>query len=157
MSSIIYRKTKEHSLHLGQYVALYKFCVILFRRFLQKSTNNYPIIHLLAGALAGGIIWGKKTSVNHQINLYVFSRIVFGLARSGIERGYWKNYGNRAYVIFSAVIWAIVMYLFEFEQHNLQRSLAASMEYLYHNESTISNVTLFAIWEWIGFSDLLKR
>lgn len=157
MSEVIYRKTKEHSVHLGQYVALYKFFVVFFRRVFMKKSNNYPIIHILAGAAAGSIIWGKKTSVNHQINLYVFSRIVFGLARSGIERGYWKNYGNKAYTIFAAVIWAIVMYLFEYEEHNIQRSLAASMQFLYHNEETIADLTLVSMWNWIGLADLLRR
>ena len=93
------------------------------------------IYYISAGGIGGAIIWGQRTSVNHQINLYVFSRIFMGLIRSGVERGYfngklWKKW----YILFAAITWAIVMYLFEFEEHNLSRSLAASMRYLYHNE-----------------------
>lgn len=85
--------------------------------------------------------------MNHQINLYVFSRICMGLVRSGIERGYIKYY-KWGYYIFASIIWAIVMYLFEFEGHNISRSLKRSMVYLYHNEfKTPTNLS--EVKEWI--------
>ena len=85
-------------------------------------------------------------SVNHQINLYVFSRICMGMIRSGIERGWFKNY-KFGYYIFASMTWAIVMYLFEFESHNISRSLKKSMVYLYHNEMKIpSNINELKTW-----------
>eukprot|EP00484_Ammonia_sp_Unknown_P025201 CAMPEP_0197051562 /NCGR_PEP_ID=MMETSP1384-20130603/26199_1 /TAXON_ID=29189 /ORGANISM="Ammonia sp." /LENGTH=252 /DNA_ID=CAMNT_0042484147 /DNA_START=35 /DNA_END=793 /DNA_ORIENTATION=+ len=154
MSSVIIKKTQEHSVHLGKYVMLYKLLIVLIRRILNYPHNHFPIIHLLAGGIGGGIIWGQRTAVNHQINLYVFSRIFMGLIRSGVERGYfdgklWKQW----YLLFAAVTWAIVMYLFEFEEHNLSRSLAASMRYLYHNEMKTPS-DLRQVWHWMSTSSV---
>merc|ERR1719474_1325297 len=119
---------------------------------LKFPHNHFPIIHILAGSIGGGIVWGQRTSINHQINLYVFSRIFMGLVRSAVERGYfdgesWKTW----YMAFAATTWAIVMYLFEFEEHNLSRSLAASMRYLYHNEMRAPK-DLHRIWQWMSSS-----
>jgi len=96
------------------------------------------LIHFLSGAVAGGIVWGAKTAVNHQINLYVLSRISYSMVLSGIERGYWK-YNPYGYKIFAILIWAIVMYLFEYEDHNVNPSLKESMDYLYHNDKELTD------------------
>mmetsp|Transcript_23182 Transcript_23182/g.20374 ORF Transcript_23182/g.20374 Transcript_23182/m.20374 type:complete len:252 (+) Transcript_23182:129-884(+) len=154
MSSTIFKKTREHSINLGRFVMLYKLLIVLIRRILRYPHNHFPIIHILAGGIGGGIIWGQRTSVNHQINLYVFSRIFMGLIRSGVERGYfdgslWKKW----YLLFASITWAIVMYLFEFEEHNISRSLAASMRYLYHNEMKMPN-DLNQCWKWITTSSV---
>jgi peroxisomal membrane protein 4 len=137
----IIKKTQEHSLNLGKYVALYKLVCVLVRRLLVRSNvlsasqaMGSPIVHAMGGFLAGGYIWGARTSVKHQINLYVLSRVIFGLARLGIKRGVWKDYGSKAYYVFAAIIWALVMFLYEYESDTLSRSLKASMDYLYHNE-----------------------
>ncbi|ETO29998.1 hypothetical protein RFI_07121, partial [Reticulomyxa filosa] len=140
---IIYSKTKEHSWHLGQYVALYKLVCAIVRRIF--GTPNHWLVHFLSGAIAGGIIWGEKTAVNHQINLYVFSRICFSMALSGIERGYWKNYSSYGYKVFAVLIWAIVMYLFEYEEHNVNPSLKESMDYLYHNDKDVTDWTVNSV------------
>eukprot|EP00485_Elphidium_margaritaceum_P001032 CAMPEP_0202695004 /NCGR_PEP_ID=MMETSP1385-20130828/8713_1 /ASSEMBLY_ACC=CAM_ASM_000861 /TAXON_ID=933848 /ORGANISM="Elphidium margaritaceum" /LENGTH=251 /DNA_ID=CAMNT_0049350957 /DNA_START=55 /DNA_END=810 /DNA_ORIENTATION=- len=154
MSRTIFKKTKEHSLHLGHFVMMYKLLVVVVRRILRYPHNHFPIIHLLAGGIGGGIVWGKRTAINHQINLYVFSRIFMGLVRSGVERGYfdgtaWKKW----YLFFASLTWAIVMYLFEFEEHNLSRSLAASMRYLYHNEMKKPG-DVKQIWQWLSTSSV---
>eukprot|EP01083_Nonionella_stella_P044387 119517_1 len=154
MLRIIFKKTKEHSLHLGKFVCLYKLLIVVIRRLLSYPHNHFPIIHLLAGFIGGGIVWGERTSVNHQINLYVFSRIFMGLIRSGVERkvfdgSKWKIW----YLLFAATTWAIVMYLFEFEEHNISRSLAASMRYLYHNEMKAPQNLKHAV-EWLTTSSI---
>lgn len=61
MSKSIFKKTKEHSIHLGKYVALYKFFVVLIKRLFNLQNINYPFIHLLSGFIAGGIIWGQQS------------------------------------------------------------------------------------------------
>jgi len=83
--------------------------------------------------------------VNHQINLYVFSRITMGIVRTMVENGYLKN-NQYAYRVFAAVSWAVVMWLFEFHGKNLQGSLRKSMLYLYHNEKLLSESK--SIWDW---------
>ena len=47
MSSVIFKKTREHSIHLGQFVMLYKLLIVLIRRILQYPHNHFPIIHIL--------------------------------------------------------------------------------------------------------------
>ena len=47
MSSVIFEKTKEHSIHLGKYVMLYKLLIVLIRRILKYPHNHFPIIHIL--------------------------------------------------------------------------------------------------------------
>lgn len=42
--------------------------------------------------------------------------------------------------LFGAVVWAIVMWLFEHEPATLQPSLRSSMEYLYHDSNAWSNL-----------------
>ena len=107
-----------------------------------------------AGGIGGGLVWGRRTSVTHQINLYVLSRIFMGCVRSAVERGYadgaqWRRW----YVVFAAATWAIVRYLFECEEHNLSRSLAASMRYLYHNEMKPPKDAK-QVWKWLSTSSV---
>lgn len=47
MSSVIFKKTREHSVHLGQFVMLYKLLIVLIRRVLKYPHNHFPIIHIL--------------------------------------------------------------------------------------------------------------
>jgi len=69
-----------------------------------------------------------------QINMYVMSRVIFGLLRLATNRGLipeWeKGWG---YTLFAGLVWGAVMLLFESEAGVLQKSLANSMEYLYHD------------------------
>jgi len=154
MANTVFTKTQQHSLNLGRFVCLYKVLVVLIRRILKFPHNHFPIIHILAGGIGGGIVWGQRTSINHQINLYVFSRIFMGLVRSAVERGYFDGKSWRTwYLAFAATTWAIVMYLFEFEEHNLSKSLAASMRYLYHNEMRKPK-DLKQIWQWMSTSSV---
>eukprot|EP01084_Bolivina_argentea_P253654 426186_1 len=154
LSSIIFKKTKEHSLHLGKFVCLYKLLIVIIRRIFNYPHNHFPIIHILAGAIGGGIIWGDRSAVNHQINLYVFARIFMGLIRSGVERGYFNGkIWKLCYLLFASTIWTIVMCLFEFEEHNISRSLAASMRVLYHNEMKKPN-NINQMWKWLTTSSV---
>lgn len=69
-----------------------------------------------------------------QIVLYLFSRIMLGLAKL-----YWNRTTDEApapsqtYPIFAALVWGIVMWLFRHERKTLQPSLQASMQYLYND------------------------
>jgi len=133
--NVIYSRTKEHAVHLGQYVALYKLCCAIIRRIF--GTPNYWLIHFLSGAISGAMIWTKKTAVNHQINLYVYSRVCDSITRSVIERGYWKCNNVLAYQAFVVLLWAIGMYYFECEAYNLPQSTRESAYYTYHNEKDL--------------------
>lgn len=104
---------------------------------------------LLAGAVGGYVVWGKYSSVNHQIVLYLTSRILIGLSKRCWEkfspiayRGILQH--PKTYSLLSAAVWGVVMVLFEETPHVLHRSLKASMDeiYRYQISSLSSHSTL---------------
>uniref|UniRef100_A0A7S3Z0U8 Uncharacterized protein n=1 Tax=Lotharella globosa TaxID=91324 RepID=A0A7S3Z0U8_9EUKA len=86
----------------------------------------------LAGGLGGSLVFGDDTSINTQINLYVFSRVAKALGHLILERQWipkWKHW----YRIWAGLSWALVMVLFSKKRHTLQKSLTSSMIYLYED------------------------
>lgn len=80
----IFKNAWEHGRKLGTFVFFYKlFCLILEKMFGYRPFNSF-----VAGFLVGGLVFGKKTPINYQINLYLFSRISIAL----IELCYYKLY-----------------------------------------------------------------
>ena len=80
-----------------------------------------------------------------QINLYLLSRILYGLAKLAVQKGYIPHPKNGvAFPWFAALVWGIVLWLFEHHQGTLQPSLQASMTYLYHDSN-----------KWHGLRDFL--
>jgi peroxisomal membrane protein 4 len=68
----IIRNAWEHGKKLGTFVFFYKAtCILLAKLFGSRPLNSF-----IAGFLVGGLIFGKKTPINYQINLYLFSRII---------------------------------------------------------------------------------
>lgn len=89
-------------------------------------------------------MFGKKTPINYQINLYLFSRITIALielvykkyvvgertAEEGEEREeYWVQ--RHSFKIMAGVVWGVVMWLFYINEAMLHESLASSMKDLY--------------------------
>ena len=75
-----------------------------------------------------------------QINLYLLSRITAGLARVAVKHGYLPSPSFDVFPWFAALMWGIVLCLFEYEKDTLQPSLQNSMTYLYHDSSVWHNV-----------------
>lgn len=118
---------------------------------IKAGEPERPYHSLLAGAAGGYIVWGRYSSVNHQIVLYLASRILVGLAKRGWEHVYQRpghfqrgNNNNhhsnkpdsilqhpRTYPVVAATVWGIVMWLFEESPHVLHRSLKKSMDEIY--------------------------
>jgi hypothetical protein len=114
---------------------------------IKAGQPERPYHSLLAGAAGGYIVWGRYSSVNHQIVLYLASRILVGLAKRGWEHVYQRpghfndsdNHSNsnsilqhpRTYPFVAATVWGIVMLLFEESPHVLHRSLKKSMDDIY--------------------------
>ena len=72
--------------------------------------------------------------------MYVMSRVIFGLLRLATNRGLipeWEQ--GWGYTLYAALVWGAVMLLFEREKSVLQKSLANSMEYLYHDSDKAPN------------------
>ena len=112
---------------------------------IKAGQPERPYHSLLAGAAGGYIVWGRYSSVNYQIVLYLTSRILVGLAKRGWEHVYKKtghfngdpNNSNsilqhpQTYPLMAATVWGIVMLLFEESPHVLHRSLKNSMDEIY--------------------------
>jgi peroxisomal membrane protein 4 len=135
----ILRNAWEHGKKLGAFVFFYKAaCILLGRAFGQRPANSF-----VAGFIVGGLVFGRKTPINYQINLYLLSRIIIAL----VEYVYRKYYPERlegeaegegkaperkyGFRIMAGVIWGVVMWLFYVDQSVLQDSLASSMRHLY--------------------------
>eukprot|EP00577_Skeletonema_sp_RCC1716_P022693 CAMPEP_0113410606 /NCGR_PEP_ID=MMETSP0013_2-20120614/21788_1 /TAXON_ID=2843 ORGANISM="Skeletonema costatum, Strain 1716" /NCGR_SAMPLE_ID=MMETSP0013_2 /ASSEMBLY_ACC=CAM_ASM_000158 /LENGTH=236 /DNA_ID=CAMNT_0000296837 /DNA_START=377 /DNA_END=1084 /DNA_ORIENTATION=+ /assembly_acc=CAM_ASM_000158 len=79
---------------------------------------QHPYHAFLAGAVGGYIVWGRYSSVNYQLILYLASRILVGCIKLAREKGIrpfsWKKlkFAN-SYPYGAAVIWGTVMMLFE--------------------------------------------
>eukprot|EP00934_Nitzschia_sp_Nitz4_P000068 Nitzschia sp. Nitz4//scaffold39_size137210//119085//119947//NITZ4_003220-RA/size137210-augustus-gene-0.187-mRNA-1//1//CDS//3329550446//68//frame0 len=101
----------------------------------------------LSGWLGGYFVWGRYSSVNHQIVLYLASRVLVGLAKRGWERIHGKPHHDpesllqhpRTYPLLAALVWGMTMVLFEESPHVLHRSLKASMDEIYRYQ--LSNVS----------------
>jgi peroxisomal membrane protein 4 len=83
---------------------------------------------LIAGAIGGYFVWGRFNKVNTQINLYLLSRVVIAL---GKRYGFNIEHSKSRYHWFAAILWGIVMYLFEEQPEVLHFSLEKSMEEIY--------------------------
>ncbi len=84
----------------------------------------------IAGAVGGYFVWGRYSSVNYQVVLYLTSRVLVGL---------WKKYGinishPRIYSLAAAVVWGVVMMLFEESPDVLHPSLKSSMDEIYRTK-----------------------
>lgn len=89
----------------------------------------------VAGALSGYYIWGRYSSVNYQIVLYLTSRVLVGL---------WKRLHQSSsllstqcpedtYPWAAAVVWGLTMALFEESPDVLHPSLKSSMDEIYRS------------------------
>lgn len=90
----------------------------------------------IAGAIGGYCIWGNYTSINYQIVLYLTSRVIVGLATLAKQKNIppfcWKGMTRKnVYPYKAAVIWSIVMVLFESNPDVLHPSLKKSMDEIY--------------------------
>lgn len=83
----IFRNAWEHSKKLGTFVFFYKAACLL----LAKLVGARPLNSFVAGFIVGGLVFGKKTPINYQITLYLFSRIVI----AGVELFYKKYLPER--------------------------------------------------------------
>jgi hypothetical protein len=113
---------------------------------------------LLAGAVGGYFVWGRdyQSSVNYQLLLYLTSRVLVGVWKrlqvSSLSHHHHHDHHDpssiiqqqdppwhrrRAHILYrcmSAVVWGLVMVLFEESPHVLQSSLRNSMDEIYRQQ-----------------------
>lgn len=139
----ILEATYTHSKNLGLFVFSYKALTQLLEMTQGKRVQPHSFI---AAFCAGYLIFGRYNKVNEQINLYLLSRILYGLVKLAAKRGYIPKPKGDPFPIFAALVWGIVLWLFEYEQDTLQPSLKSSMTYLYHDSNVWHNLRDFLVY-----------
>ena len=104
-----------------------------------------PLNTLLAGFIGGGIMFGRNDPITSQINMYIMSRVIFGLARTASNFN-WVQYRPWMFTLFGATAWALVMYLYYHQDKVLQGSMIASMNFIYGDTD---NAPITSLWKLI--------
>eukprot|EP00179_Madagascaria_erythrocladioides_P018200 CAMPEP_0198331868 /NCGR_PEP_ID=MMETSP1450-20131203/17889_1 /TAXON_ID=753684 ORGANISM="Madagascaria erythrocladiodes, Strain CCMP3234" /NCGR_SAMPLE_ID=MMETSP1450 /ASSEMBLY_ACC=CAM_ASM_001115 /LENGTH=211 /DNA_ID=CAMNT_0044036285 /DNA_START=63 /DNA_END=695 /DNA_ORIENTATION=+ len=134
---LIARLTYQHARNLATFVFLYKSLLEALRA--AHGGKERSVDAAVAGAVGGWYVFGEYSSVNNQINLYLLSRVLTGLAQLGVQRGVIAK-PPRAFSVFAAVTWALVMWLFRHHADVLHPSLASSMQYLYNDSEQFDSL-----------------
>ncbi|GAA5946177.1 hypothetical protein JCM3775_006308 [Rhodotorula graminis] len=149
----VYRATKQHSLNLARFVAIYKTALLVQKTLAggkQRSMDTF-----WAGLVGGWAVFGERNAVNEQIVLYVVSRIITSLlpratpavplapaapgstAADGFPLPPGSPYPKsraphpKVFEVYAAVAWGLVMYLFRERRDRLHGGMVSSMQYLY--------------------------
>ena len=149
----ILKATYQHSRNLAVFVTLYKSLLLVQRKMnAGKEEKHHAFV---AGLIGGYMVFGENNNINNQINLYLFSRITFGVVKLLAQKYSESTVGvpykqlqndPRIFAGFGALTWAIVMYLFRNERETLQQSLQASMQYLYNDSDVWTSLKNFLVY-----------
>jgi len=152
----IFKATKLHAFNLAKFAFLYKSSMLAMKNVNGKEQSVHPFI---AGMFGGYWVFGHGkaafSSVSQQIVIYVFARVVLGMAKLAVQppgdntlvggayggRGGKGIFGlseeqlaiarTRSWPVFASLSWASVMWLFRWYPEMLQPSLRNSMTYMY--------------------------
>ncbi|XP_029772894.1 peroxisomal membrane protein 4 [Suricata suricatta] len=139
----ILQATYTHSRNLACFVFTYKGLCALQAR-VQGET--YQAHSFLAAFIGGLLLFGEHNNINSQINMYLLSRVLFALCRLGVEKGYIPEPRWDPFPLFTAVVWGLVLWLFEYHRCTLQPSLQSSMTYLYQDSDVWHDISDFLLY-----------
>lgn len=125
--------TFEHAINLGGFVFIYKLASCILKNIFRSDNK---LINFLAGFIGSFFIWARKTSVNQQIMLFLLSRDILAGANIICEK---VKTDINGFPLATMLVWAIVMFLFEYKPQSLQGSLLSSMKFLYHESDKWNN------------------
>jgi peroxisomal membrane protein 4 len=126
--TLILQATRQHARNLAAFVTIYKS--LMLAQYYVHGGVEYSMDAFLAGLAGGYYVFGENNNINQQIVLYVFARVMMGLAKLPVEKQLITQ-PQKPFAVFAALSWALVMWLFRHERRVLQPSLQASMQYLY--------------------------
>lgn len=151
---LVFNATRQHASNLARFAFLYKGSMIALRK--TNGGKELGAHHFLAGLFGGYWVFGQKqNSVNQQIVIYIFARVLLALAKLAVQPPgdnslVGSSYGGRGGVgifkltpeqlkfvqkyswpAFASLSWASVMWIFESHPETLQNSLRSSMYYMY--------------------------
>ncbi|MBN3304115.1 peroxisomal membrane protein 4 [Amia ocellicauda] len=139
----IAQATYTHSRNLACFVFTYKGLQAVQERLQGKSLQSHSF---MAACLGGWLVFGENNHINSQINMYLLSRILFALSRLAVEKGLLPQPKRDPFPLFAALVWGIVLWLFEYHPHTLQPSLQSSMNYLYHDSNVWHDISDFLVY-----------
>jgi len=147
---LVYKATRQHARNLASFAVVYKSSMLALR-YLDPTPGGKegPFDTFFAGLVGGYAVFGrgKQGSVNQQIVIYVFARVMLALAKISMEprpqaatldipahilseETRTKIKAN-AWPVFASLSWAFVMYIFRWYPDTIQPSLRSSMKYIY--------------------------
>ncbi|GAB7357040.1 hypothetical protein MBLNU459_g7863t2 [Dothideomycetes sp. NU459] len=153
----VYKATRTHARNLALFALVYKSTMLGLRT--AQGGRERGAHSFVAGLLGGCYVFGSsRSSVNQQIVIYVFARVVLALAALAVQPPgdnalVGSKYGDRgglgfvsnavglsdearerirkgAWPVFAGLSWAGVMWLFRWYPEMLQPSLRSSMTYM---------------------------
>ena len=161
---LVYLATRQHAKNLAFFATIYKSTMLLLRLLNpMKPGREGPYDSFLAGLTGGYIAFGrgKKGSVDQQIVIYVFARVMLALAKLSIESPamtsgtptptlFTQRFApetkaliqRNAWPVFASLSWAFVMYIFRWQPESIQPSLRSSMKYMYVIKILVVSVIL---------------
>jgi len=115
------------------------------------GSTNYGCA--LAGFVGGYIGFGDSKglsgSVNNQIVLYLFARGIYGLLVGGVRRQLIPQVFNvrseTGFRIFAGFSLALILYLTEYEPDTLSPSFMSTMNFLYYDRLTTSQLFFLSL------------
>ncbi|MCJ1257432.1 hypothetical protein MMC24_005257 [Lignoscripta atroalba] len=141
---IILKSTRQHARNLATFAVTYKAGMLFLRQIPSplSSTSTIgkegPYDAFLAGLVGGYAVFGRghQSSVNQQIVIYVFARVVLALAKLSVQKGgvvppaLKEGVTTNAWPVFGALSWGMVMWLFRWHPESIQPSMRSSMKYM---------------------------
>jgi len=148
--ALILKATRTHAQNLSKFAIIYKTTMLLLKNYGATPGKEGPFDTFFSGLLGGYIVFGrpsrsgKISSVNQQIVIYIFARVVLALAKLSVrpQTGIIKSQdlsdaiNNRAWPVFAAMSWASVMYVFRWYPDTVPGGLKSSMNYIYVQSDT---------------------
>lgn len=125
--------TRTHAFNLSRFVFGYKLlCALLGRIDGQKSQWH----SFISAFFVGSLVFGEDNGVNTQINLYLLSRIIYGLVKLGAEKKFIPQPSRVLKLLpihqllldfpvfpwFAAAVWGTVLWMFECNLFNFRPS-----------------------------------
>ncbi|KAI1504296.1 peroxisomal membrane protein 24 [Biscogniauxia marginata] len=148
-AGLVFRATRTHARNLAKFATIYKLTCYVLKHFGPTPGKEGNYDQFIGGLLGGYVVFGGRSrrsgkipSVNQQIVVYVFARVVLALARLAVKPGGHglplvsepaasARISRLAWPAFAALSWALVMHLFRHHPDDLQPSLRGSMTYIY--------------------------
>ena len=140
--STILKATRTHARNLATFAFIYKAVMLLLRlpgstASAQRKERSFDA--LVAGLIGGYAVFGRgiQSSVNQQIVIYVFARVMLASAKVAVQNkslvssSIGKKMTQNAWPVFASVSWGAVMWLFRWYPEALQPSLRSSMVYMW--------------------------